>query len=176
MIKSIYRCQNWHNYNISRRNKFILYSFFSSNNQADYHKYCLNTVRNNDYEHYLIGLLLPKPQRSAYFALRALNVEVAQIKDHVRGNIAASRLRFQYWRNIFDFIFEESANSSSRIDGNDLQPIARALQMSYLKNKWTYTMFQRYLEGRLAYLPYCLFIIGVTCAFEDRGNFMVENF
>jgi phytoene/squalene synthetase len=126
----------------------VLISNFSNVSRINYDKYCLDMVQKNDYEHYLIGLLLPRKQRAAYFALRAFNVEVAQIKDHVRGNIAASRLRFQYWRNIFDYIFEESAKSSTRIDGNDLQPIAMALQSSYPKSKWSYSMFQRYLEGR----------------------------
>ena len=59
--------------------------------------YCMEVVRKRDHEHYLCTLLLPSPQRSAVFALRALNVETASIRDSVtETQIGEGKLRFWY--------------------------------------------------------------------------------
>lgn len=42
-------------------------------------RYSLSPPRKYDHEHYLCCLLLPREARAASFALRAFNVEVAQV-------------------------------------------------------------------------------------------------
>jgi Squalene/phytoene synthase len=45
-------------------------------------QYCIQLVKERDYENgYICGLLLPPHMQSAYFTLRAWNVELASIKD-----------------------------------------------------------------------------------------------
>ena len=57
--------------------------------------YCMQVVRKRDYEHYLCTLLLPQPQRRSVFALRALNVETACVRDNVsEPQIGEGKLRF----------------------------------------------------------------------------------
>lgn len=49
------------------------------------HKHCVTLVQRRDYEGYLCGLLLPSvAARESYFAICALNVEIASIKDNSR--------------------------------------------------------------------------------------------
>lgn len=69
-------------------------AFSTSLSQHD--DYCREHTKNFEYDSYLSGLLLPLEQRPAYFAIRAFNIEIANIKDNVRGNAAAGRVRFQW--------------------------------------------------------------------------------
>lgn len=56
-----------------------------SQRRKDDHDHCVTLVQKRDYEGYLCGLLLPSAaSRESYFAIRALNVEVAGIKDASR--------------------------------------------------------------------------------------------
>ena len=81
-------------------------------------EYCANLVRQSDFENYLAGLLVPKKNRGAYFAVRAFNVELATIKDQMHGNAVAGRIRFQWWRDVIDGIFENG-------DGNKLVELSK---------------------------------------------------
>jgi hypothetical protein len=49
-------------------------------NKVDF-DYCVDLVHDRDREGYLCGLLMPHAARRSYFAIRALNVELASIKD-----------------------------------------------------------------------------------------------
>ena len=47
-------------------------------------RFCnLYAYRKSDYDHYLCSLLLPKSVQPAVFAIRAFNVEVAQVRHRV---------------------------------------------------------------------------------------------
>ena len=46
---------------------------------TDYRYFGLHLCRKHDYENYLCCLLLPKQQQRVAFAVRAFNVEVAQV-------------------------------------------------------------------------------------------------
>lgn len=50
-------------------------------------QYCLDLVQKRDYEHFLATLLLPREIRSAAFALRAFNVEIASIRNLVTDQV-----------------------------------------------------------------------------------------
>lgn len=86
----------------------------SSNASAD-HAYCLNLVKKNDFDNYLCGLIWPKQLQPAYFAIRAYNVEIATIRDQIKvnNNVAAGRMRFQWWRDGLEHMERISSNSSS---------------------------------------------------------------
>lgn len=59
----------------------------SSNSKGDY-TYC--NFRKMDYENFIVGLLMPAASRRAYFAIRAFNIETANIKELAK-NIEAAR-------------------------------------------------------------------------------------
>lgn len=59
--------------------------------------------RKNDYENFLCTLLLPKQLVSAGIVLRAFNVEIATIQDHIRESITG-HMRFQFWEDTIDKI------------------------------------------------------------------------
>lgn len=67
--------------------------------------YCVNLVKKGDYENYLATLLLAKEAQRAAFALRAFNVELAQVRDMVsEKQIGLMRMRF--WKDSIDKIFK----------------------------------------------------------------------
>ncbi|VDQ04477.1 unnamed protein product [Trichobilharzia regenti] len=64
-----------------------------------------------DYENYLCSLLLPGSKYGFALALRAFNVELAQIYDRAK-NIEQAKYRFQFWKDIVEYLFSGSASSS----------------------------------------------------------------
>ncbi|XP_057591331.1 NADH dehydrogenase (ubiquinone) complex I, assembly factor 6 isoform X2 [Hippopotamus amphibius kiboko] len=70
-------------------------------------RYCLELLRKRDYEGYLCSLLLPAESRSSAFALRAFNVELAQVKDSVSEK-TIGLMRMQFWKKTVDDIYRDS--------------------------------------------------------------------
>ncbi|XP_006076320.1 NADH dehydrogenase (ubiquinone) complex I, assembly factor 6 isoform X2 [Bubalus kerabau] len=70
-------------------------------------RYCLELLRKRDYEGYLCSLLLPAESRSSAFALRAFNVELAQIKDSVSEK-TIGLMRMQFWKKTVDDIYGDN--------------------------------------------------------------------
>ncbi|XP_067567835.1 NADH dehydrogenase (ubiquinone) complex I, assembly factor 6 isoform X2 [Pseudorca crassidens] len=70
-------------------------------------RYCLELLRKRDYEGYLCSLLLPAESRSSAFALRAFNVELAQVKDSVSEK-TIGLMRMQFWKKTVDDIYCDS--------------------------------------------------------------------
>ncbi|XP_073924967.1 NADH dehydrogenase (ubiquinone) complex I, assembly factor 6 isoform X2 [Castor canadensis] len=66
--------------------------------------YCLELLRKRDYENYLCSLLLPAESRSSAFALRAFNVELAQVKDSVSEK-TTGLMRMQFWKKAVEDIY-----------------------------------------------------------------------
>ncbi|XP_059147737.1 NADH dehydrogenase (ubiquinone) complex I, assembly factor 6-like [Physella acuta] len=90
-------------FSCSRRN-------YASQSQSANYNYCLELVKKNDYENYLACLLLPKVVHRAVFALRAFNVELAQVRDNVsERQIGLMKMRF--WKDTIDNIFQSSQST-----------------------------------------------------------------
>jgi NADH dehydrogenase [ubiquinone] 1 alpha subcomplex assembly factor 6 len=107
-------------------------------------KYCFDTVKTHNYEGFLSGILLPKQHRGAYFAIQAFNVEIATIKDQIPRNSAqAGRIRFQFWKDVFQQIYIDKKLSLS-----NNQPVAMALSHYIPKHDLTLRWFERALEVR----------------------------
>ena len=79
---------------------------------ARLHSTVVHRVRNGDSEMYLCGSLLPSRARDSFFATRALNVEVASVRDQVRGNAAMGRVRMAFWRDFVGAVCESSSSMS----------------------------------------------------------------
>jgi NADH dehydrogenase [ubiquinone] 1 alpha subcomplex assembly factor 6 len=124
------------NYGISRS--------FSSEKKVTNEQFCRDKVKQQDYEGFLIGLLFPKQFQSAYFALKAFNVEIATVRDQIPKNTNnIARLRFQFWRDVLHEI-QETKKVSTHIN----QPVALELLDAIQKHNLTVRWFERMLEAR----------------------------
>lgn len=77
--------------------------------QSRAYAYCLS--RKNDYENFLCTLLLPRSIKSAAFAVRAFNVEVAQVEDQVTDSKIGA-MRLQFWTNALNEIYNDNPPKS----------------------------------------------------------------
>ncbi|XP_062935730.1 NADH dehydrogenase (ubiquinone) complex I, assembly factor 6 isoform X2 [Cynocephalus volans] len=92
--------------------------------------YCLELLRKRDYEGYLCSLLLPAESRNSAFALRAFNVELAQVKDSVSEK-TIGLMRMQFWKKTVEDIY---------CDNPPHQPVAielwKAVKRHNLTKRW----------------------------------------
>lgn len=112
-------------------------------NKQESQKYCLDLVKTNDYESYLIGLMFPREYRRMYYAIRSFNIEIAQIKDQCKGRASTGRLRYKWWAEFFDEVY------SDRPLGGFQQPVMveliNCIKQYNLQARW----FQSAIEGRM---------------------------
>nr|XP_025045909.1 NADH dehydrogenase (ubiquinone) complex I, assembly factor 6 isoform X3 [Pelodiscus sinensis] len=64
----------------------------------------MDQYRKRDYEGFLCSLLLPAESRTSAFALRAFNVELAQIKDSITQK-TIGLMRMQFWRKAVEDMY-----------------------------------------------------------------------
>jgi len=60
--------------------------------------YCVDSVRANDPDRYILAMLAPPAARDALFALYAFNVEIARTRELV-SEPALGEIRLQWWRD-----------------------------------------------------------------------------
>ncbi|XP_068180028.1 NADH dehydrogenase (ubiquinone) complex I, assembly factor 6 isoform X2 [Antennarius striatus] len=93
-------------------------------------QYCLTLVRSRDYDGFLSSLLLPKEARRSSLALRAFNVELAQVKDSISQK-TIGLMRMQFWKTAIEDIFRDDPPN---------QPISaelwRAVRTHSLTKRW----------------------------------------
>ncbi|GAA6020367.1 hypothetical protein JCM10207_002084 [Rhodosporidiobolus poonsookiae] len=70
--------------------------------------YATDLVRRADHESIWAAHFYPAGLRPAYLALRAFNVELAGLPDHVSNQIVG-RMRFQWWRDAVKGVFDGGA-------------------------------------------------------------------
>lgn len=123
--------------------EFSTHAYYgTSTSSYDSNKYCIDMVKKFDHENYLVGLLFPQKFRNAYFAVRAFNIEIAQIKDQVsRNTFHAGKIRFQFWRDLLNSIHTNS-------DVHQQHPAANALKCAIKDNNLTLRWFERSLDAR----------------------------
>uniref|UniRef100_T1IUF8 NADH dehydrogenase (ubiquinone) complex I, assembly factor 6 n=1 Tax=Strigamia maritima TaxID=126957 RepID=T1IUF8_STRMM len=105
-------------------------------------EYCMDLVRRYDFENFLCSLLLPSNIRSTAFAIRAFNIEIAQVRDVVT-NRDIGRMRMQFWRDALENIYK---------DNPPQQPVALELHRVLRKDKLTKRWFNRMIDCRETYL------------------------
>uniref|UniRef100_A0A671LKG7 NADH dehydrogenase (ubiquinone) complex I, assembly factor 6 n=1 Tax=Sinocyclocheilus anshuiensis TaxID=1608454 RepID=A0A671LKG7_9TELE len=93
-------------------------------------QFCIDIVRKRDYEGFLCALLFPEAVRRSALALRAFNVELAQIKDSVSQK-TIGLMRMQFWKSAVENIYR---------DNHPAQPISaelwRAVRKHTLTRRW----------------------------------------
>ena len=113
----------------------------SSNNQAAI-KYCVDLVRTHDFDNYLAGLLFPVKYRTAFYALRAFNIEIALLKEQAMGNIMSARVRMQWWKDILNNIYSGKVSRAQ-------SPVAYLLGESIMEHQLSRIWIDRLLDARM---------------------------
>ncbi|CAM9832688.1 unnamed protein product [Discosporangium mesarthrocarpum] len=83
----------------------------------------------------------PEGRWSAALAVRAFNIETAAVREAVRGNSSAGKMRMQWWKDAIAEIYEGRAPP---------QPIALALAEAVQRHGLTKRWFDRILDARMA--------------------------
>ncbi|KAJ0407360.1 hypothetical protein P43SY_004788 [Pythium insidiosum] len=104
------------------------------------------SVRKLDYDNYVCGLLFPQDTRAAFFALRAMNAEIATIKDTIRSNPATGKIRMQWWRERIYSLYDSGRGGAQRAAQETLvlRELAKAVDQHNLTRRW----FERLLDAR----------------------------
>lgn len=92
-----------------------------------------------DHSNYLCTLLLDKNSRDSAFAVRAINVEMAQIRDATREQLAG-QMRYQFWHDAIELIY---AGRSSR------HPVTAALMAAIERHDLPQGLFVEMLNARV---------------------------
>ncbi|CAK1550028.1 unnamed protein product [Leptosia nina] len=108
-----------------------------ANGQHEPINYCIDIVRQHDYENYLATLLMTRSIRNPALVLRAFNVEIARVQDQTMDTQIAN-MRLQFWQDSLSTIYKKSVDLSS-IPAN---PVTQEL----FKVCKTYKLPQMYLE------------------------------
>ncbi|KAL2084520.1 hypothetical protein ACEWY4_020038 [Coilia grayii] len=112
----------------------------ASTNSSNQHneKYCIDLVRSRDYDGFLCSLLLPEAARRSSLALRAFNVELAQVKDSVSQK-TIGLMRMQFWKTAVEDIYR---------DDPPVQPIGIELWKAVRKHTLTRRWMLRIISER----------------------------
>ena len=102
-------------------------------------------LRSADYEAYLCGSLLPSQARDSFFTLRALNAELASVREAARGNAATGRMRMAFWRDLVDKAFSGAAAGAS---GATAHPLFEPLKACLGRHKHTRRWLERLIDAR----------------------------
>lgn len=100
--------------------------------------HCMDIVKRHDYENFLALLLLPQTGRSAAMAIRAFNVEVAQIQD-MTSEVLIARMRLQFWRETLDKIYSDNVPR---------QPVAMELHRAIKKHRLSKRWLRNLIDAR----------------------------
>ncbi|XP_027259296.1 NADH dehydrogenase (ubiquinone) complex I, assembly factor 6 isoform X1 [Cricetulus griseus] len=100
--------------------------------------YCLELLRKRDYESYLCSLLFPAGCRNSVSALRAFNVELAQVKDSVSEK-TIGLMRMQFWKKAVEDMY---------CDNPPHQPVAIELWKAVKRHNLTKRWLLRIIDER----------------------------
>lgn len=98
----------------------------------------VSVFRKFDYENYLCILLLPHSIRSTAFAVRAFNVELAQIRDTVSDR-TIGLMRLQFWKDSLEKIYAAHPPQT---------PVALELYQSVQKLSLSKLWLRRLIDAR----------------------------
>ena len=137
-------------------------------------------VEKVDYEHYMLSIFFPTEKRLLYQTIRAYNAEISTIRDAVRGNQSTAKMRFQFWRDALESIYDPSRNRSisnhptvialenacreGRLGRQWLERCLNAKEAEMLEEEWTnLSDMEEYAEAAFSSLIYSsIECLGVT--------------
>ncbi|CAB1445916.1 unnamed protein product [Pleuronectes platessa] len=101
-------------------------------------EFCLQLVRSRDYDGFVSSLLLPEDARRSSLALRAFNVELAQVKDSVSQK-TIGLMRMQFWKTAIEEIYRDEPPN---------QPVTAELWRAARKHSLTKRWLLRIITDR----------------------------
>ncbi len=146
--------------------------------------YCMNIVRQNDPDRFLLSLFAPRTARPALWALFAFNYEIAKTREVVsETNIGLIRL--QWWRDTIAEIYEDKPIRRHEI----VQPLADAIKnydlprelfdkLIYAREFDLEDVTPTNLEGLLNYCEYTsapLFQLALKIVGQDNNNTVIVD-
>lgn len=105
-------------------------------------------VRGGDIEHYLCGSLLPSHARESFFVCRALNLELAGVRDAVRGNANMGRVRMAFWRDMIAAAYASKGDGVGERRELTSHPLFAPLAATVHQHKHTRRWFDRLVDAR----------------------------
>jgi hypothetical protein len=106
--------------------------------------YCLNLVKSHDFENYLVGLLVPRLDRTHFFAVHAFNVEMALIKSSTMDNKNAARMRCKWWLEFLSQVYDGGYDQSTY-----QHPVAQSLSVAIQERSLSRRWLEYLVESRL---------------------------
>ncbi|XP_045581893.1 NADH dehydrogenase (ubiquinone) complex I, assembly factor 6 isoform X1 [Procambarus clarkii] len=115
-----------------------MYATREARKAASTTQYCLEVVKQNDYENFLCVLLLPQCVRATAVAIRAFNAELSQVSD-MTSEVVMAKMRFQFWRETLDHIYQHKAPR---------QPVAIELQKAVARHQLSKRWLRSLIDSR----------------------------
>lgn len=102
-------------------------------------------IREQDYEGYLCSLFYPRPELA--WTLRALNLHLAQVRDHA-SNDTMAEMRLVWWRDALDAVFNGEPAPKGHPEFEALQSLLLASNGGRsLSHAW----FRKLLQARVSF-------------------------
>ena len=110
-------------------------------------KYCIESVKTNDFDSYLASVLTPKKITRAAFAVRAFHIELFSIKKYQKES-QISMMKLQFWFDQFNKIFD-GIKKGENIEL--FEPVSNELNAVIRHHNLSKVWFTRMIEGRKHY-------------------------
>lgn len=123
-------------------------------------QYCMDLVRKHDHDNFMCTLFLPSANRRAAFAIRALNVEAAMIRDSVR-DVTMGQFRCQFWKDAISALKTESVPGlkentyfaqamANRVSDSQIfqNPVLSELKTAVAQHTLSLPLMKRLIESR----------------------------
>ncbi|KAJ8867179.1 hypothetical protein PR048_030973 [Dryococelus australis] len=104
--------------------------------------FLLFTFRQFDHENFMCTLLLPSSYRASALAIRAFNIEVARVQDHVSDS-RIGQMRMKFWEDTIEKIYSDNVPQ---------HPVAIELHHAFKRHKLTKRFLKRLIAVRSAQL------------------------
>src|ERR1700752_280639 len=101
--------------------------------------YCADLVRTHDFAGYASTLFLPAPARRPVLALRAFDVELRRIRDHITQPLPGE-IRLQWWRDLIE------SEARGNVEGN---PVAAELLEAISRHELPRHQLSRLVDARV---------------------------
>ena len=89
----------------------------------------------------MLSIFFPTEKRLLYQTIRAYNAEISTIRDAVRGNQSTAKMRFQFWRDALESIYD-IAHASKRIVALYFGGVDMAAELR-CENSWENLLYAR---------------------------------
>jgi phytoene/squalene synthetase len=90
-------------------------------------------------------LVSPKSSKPAVHALRAFNIEVASVRDAVRGNLAPGTMRLRWWKEVVATVYSTEPATTPQLPQ---EPVCLALAAAVKQHGLTQRWLDRMIDAR----------------------------